>query len=68
MDDNSPYETYEGSCMKIPLTSMRVDRFASSLNPLGGTLLQPVLKSFLTVFDNDGLENKLTRAAPFRVG
>ena len=54
--------------MKIPLTSMRVDRFASSLNPLGGTLLQPVLKSFLTVFDNDGLENKLTRAAPFRVG
>ena len=33
------------------------------LNPLEETLLQPVLKSFITVFIqyNEGLENKLTR-------
>ena len=35
-----------------------------SLNPLEETLLQSVLKSFITVFIqyNEGLENKLTRA------
>ena len=33
------------------------------LNPVEETLLQPVLKSFITVFIqyNEGLENKLTR-------
>ena len=56
-----------------------VDRFASCENivpriqtrscqvsfPLKETLLQPVLKSFITVFIqyNEGLENKLTRAS-----
>ena len=36
-----------------------------SLNPLEETLLQPVLKSFITVFiqNNEGLENNLTRAS-----
>ena len=35
-----------------------------SLNPLEETVLQPVLKSFITVFiqSNEGLENTLTRA------
>ena len=35
-----------------------------SLNPLRETLLQLVLKSFISVFilNNEGLENKLTRA------
>ena len=36
------------------------------LNPLKGTLLQPVLKSFIIVFIqyNEGLENKLTTVIP----
>ena len=35
-----------------------------SLNPIEENLLQPLLKSFVTVFIryNEGLENKLTRA------
>ena len=35
-----------------------------SLNPLEEALLQPVLRSFISVFilNNEGLENKLTRA------
>ena len=66
------------SCLKILLNSMHVDHFASCENIVPRfrtrprlvsfspekTLPQPVLKSFITVFiqDNEGLENKLTRA------
>ena len=65
------------NCLKILLTNMRLTAsFQTSpilpfpshpriglLIPLQETLLQPVLKSFITVFNyNEGLENKLTRA------
>ena len=65
------------SYLKIPLTSMSIDRFASCDNivprfqtrrrlvsfPLEETLLQPVLKSIY----NEGLENELTRAPLVRL-
>ena len=79
----TPGTTTVLSCLKIPLASMRVDRFASyenivpsfktssilspppptppnwSLHLLEETLLQPVLKSFISVFIhyNEGLRN-----------
>ena len=65
------------SCLKIPLTSMRFTASSENsrprqffpslpipppLNPLEETLLQSVLRSFITVFIVTRLENKLTRA------
>ena len=59
------------SCVKLPLTSMRVLRTSSPgsrpclvSEPFEEALLQRVRTSFITVFIkyNEGLENKLIRA------